>query len=275
MKRNIKQALALALILVLTSFCMPEGFAQGVVSGPTKKTQKTVKTTGQKNPNHKKSSPASKGPTPLTKKNTNPSTPSQPKPEKKPTSGYINGHEWVDLGLPSGLKWATCNVGASTPEAYGNYYAWGETNTKSTFTEVNCLTYGKDIASLKAEGIIDAYGQLNKSYDAASANWGSTWRTPTKEEFVELSNKCKWKWTSLNGKNGYKVTGPNGNSIFISASGFRSKSSHDYIEDSGWYLSSSNDSNFENADILYFSEDKHGISPLKRYYGRSVRAVSE
>ncbi|MDO4335842.1 MAG: hypothetical protein Q4C37_08455 [Bacteroidales bacterium] len=156
----MKKLIAILSILLIT---VNLGFAQGVVSRPTKKTQKTVKTTGQKNPNRKKSSPESKRLTPIQIQNTKPSTSVQPEPEKKPTSGYINNHEWVDLGLPSGLKWATCNIGASTPEEYGKYYAWGEIDTKSSYTPDNSLTFGKNSANLRAEGIINNKGQLNKS----------------------------------------------------------------------------------------------------------------
>ena len=257
------------------------GFAQGVVSRPTKKTQKTVKTTGQKNTNRKKSSSESKGPTPLTKKNTNPSTPSQPDPKKKQTSGhFINGHEWVDLGLPSGLKWATCNIGASTPEAYGKYYAWGEINTKYSYTPDNSRTYGKASATLRTEGIINYKGQLNKSYDAASANWGSTWRMPTKEEFEELSNKCKWEWIEKNRTEGYKVTGPNNNSIFLPAAGYRTQYKLWNDRSAGNYWSSSNKTEYL-ACIMRFSRHKNEknnyeyLTYLYHSVGCSVRPVTE
>ena len=97
------------------------------------------------------------------------------------TSGTLNGHEWVDLGLPSGTKWATCNIGTSTPSGYGNYYAWGETSTKSSYTEANSRTYGKNISDFSG----------NTYYDAATANWGSGWRMPTYKEFQELKEKCR------------------------------------------------------------------------------------
>ena len=127
----------------------------------------------------------------------------------------INGHEYVDLGLPSGLKWATCNVGASSPSDYGNYYAWGETSTKSEYTESNSKTRGKNMGDIGG----------NSAYDAARANWGGSWRLPTKAEFEELLNRCTWTWTSQNGHKGYLVKGPNGRSIFIPAAGGRDGSS--------------------------------------------------
>ena len=134
----------------------------------------------------------------------------------------INGYVFIDLGLPSGLKWATCNVGASSPEDYGDYFAWGETSTKSTYTASNSLTYGLSISELQSQGYIDGSGNLTSSHDAATANWGGSWRMPTREEQQELVDECTWKWTIMqSGKNGYKVTGPNGNHIFLSATGNR------------------------------------------------------
>ncbi len=86
------------------------------------------------------------------------------------SDGKPEGHEYVDLGLS--VKWATCNVGATKPEEYGNYYAWGETATKSEYTEDNSLTYGKQMRDISG----------NAQYDAATANWGGTWRMPTNDE---------------------------------------------------------------------------------------------
>ena len=117
---------------------------------------------------------------------------------------YNNGYEYVDLGLS--VKWATCNLGASVPEESGDRYAWGEFNTKSTFTKKNCTTY-------KYKNMMNISGK--EYWDAAKSNRKGLWRTPTEEEFNELINKCQWEWSELNGKTGYKVTGPNEESIFI------------------------------------------------------------
>lgn len=125
--------------------------------------------------------------------------------------GVENGHGWVDLGLPSGTKWATCNVGAKRPEQYGGYYAWGETNTKETYSMSTYLDgritvfsdYGTDKDLLK--GVTDIAGTR---YDAAYVNWGGKWRMPTKSQQDELRNECCWVWTSsYNGSNvkGYIV----------------------------------------------------------------------
>ncbi len=178
----------------------------------------------------------------------------------------INGHEYVDLGLPSGLKWATCNVGANKPEDYGNYYAWGETGTKSEYYSDNSKTYGKQMYDIKG----------NSQYDVARANWGGTWRLPTKAEVVELNNKCTWKWTTQNSVNGYEVTGPNGNSIFLPAVGARYGSSLDYAGEDGYYWSSTPyESGSYYACGLYFDSIWHNVGYYGRDHGRSVRPVSE
>ena len=181
------------------------------------------------------------------------------------TTGTINGHEWVDLGLS--VKWATCNVGASSPSDYGNYYAWGETTTKSEYTEENCKTYGKDISDISG----------NPDYDAARANWGSTWRMPTKAEFEELIEKCTWKWVTYDGHTGYKVTSKtNGKSIFFPAAGWRSDSSLGDVGENGYYWGSTPDeSDASNAYDLYFDSSNHGTGWSYRDVGRTVRPVSE
>ena len=176
----------------------------------------------------------------------------------------INGHEYVDLGLPSGLKWATCNVGASKPEDYGKYYAWGETSTKSKYN--NSKTDGKQMNDIKG----------NSQYDAARANWGGTWRLPTKSELEELM-KCTWKWTTQNGVKGYKVTGPNGNSIFLPAAGCRWGRSLNTAGVNGNYWSSTPSENSGYcAGYLYFGSSDHFVSDYgSRDDGQSVRPVSE
>ena len=182
------------------------------------------------------------------------------------SGGSVSGHEYVDLGLS--VKWATCNVGASKPEDYGDYYAWGESRTKMDegYMLDNCETYGKSMGDIKG----------NSRYDAARANWGGTWRMPTKAEMQELIDKCNWKWTTQNGVKGYKFTGPNGNSIFLPAAGgrggyflFNTGSRGDY------WSSTPNSSNSENAYGLYFNSDSNGMGDFGRTYGRTVRPVLE
>ncbi len=180
------------------------------------------------------------------------------------SKGVHQGHEWVDLGLS--VKWATCNVGANSPSDYGNHYAWGETTTKSKYTFGNSKTYGKSIGAISGD----------PSYDAARANWGGKWRLPTKSEFEELKNKCQWQWTSLNGHNGYRVTGPNGNSIFLPTAGLRAGDSLIFAGGCGNYWSSSPDEgNADYAYHLYFSSNIYIESWDDRRDGFSIRPVLE
>ena len=115
----------------------------------------------------------------------------------------------VDLGLS--VYWCSCNVGAETPEEFGDYYAWGETSPKSRYTEDNYSYYNSSTTQY-----IDIGSDISGTqYDAATVNLGSDWRMPTKEQMQELLDKCTWEWTQINNINGYKVTAVNGNSIFI------------------------------------------------------------
>lgn len=131
-----------------------------------------------------------------------------------PASGETNGHAWVDLGLPSGTKWATCNIGAEYPDANGLYFAWGE--PKDVFTPVrkrNNLHENRDIKDITA----------NPAYDAATAQWGDGWQTPTKAQLVELANNCDWEVATMSGSRGLRVTSRiNGNWIFLPAAGIYS-----------------------------------------------------
>ena len=180
-------------------------------------------------------------------------------------TGTINGHDYVDLGLPSGTKWATCNVGANSPEGYGNYYAWGETTTKSEYSGDNSLTYCRDMDDISG----------NVNYDAATANWGSSWRMPTKAEMMELENNCTWTWTTQNGVNGMRVTGPNGNSIFLPAAGYCYGSSRSYVGEYGYYWSSTPDESYTSAYDLFFGSGYRDVSRNGRFYGYSIRPVSD
>ena len=190
---------------------------------------------------------------------------------QKSTSNMANGHEYVDLGLPSGLKWATCNVGANKPEDYGDYFAWGEVNTKSEYTEKNYKHYRGFLGIKKYVFLGEISG--NAQYDTARAKWGGKWRMPTKAELQELCDKCTWIWMSQNGVEGYKVTGPNGNSIFLPAAGYRLGSSLDCAGIFGLYWSSSPNDNI--AYYLDFYSGSHGMNYGSRDGGLSVRPVLE
>ena len=177
---------------------------------------------------------------------------------------YINGYAAVDLGLS--VKWATMNVGAESPEDYGNYYAWGETETKSTYSSLYSVTYGVEMDDIAGDA----------EYDAATANWGSSWRMPTEDECQELVDSCTWTWTTENDINGYLVTGSNGNSIFLPAAGRRDGTMPFYVNSRGEYWSSTPYSS--NADCAYFLSFRSSylsVDTHTRQNGYSVRPVSE
>ena len=196
--------------------------------------------------------------------------------------GLENGYEYVDLGLS--VKWATCNVGATKPEDYGDYFAWGETQPKSTYNwstykwcngSYNTLT---KYCTNSDYGTYDGKSTLELADDAARANWGGSWRMPTKEEQDELRDNCKWECTTQNGVKGYKVTsnkkGYTKNSIFLPAAGCRDGSSLDDVGSCGRCWSNSlNTDNPSGAYYLYFNSYGVGWDYYGRCYGRSVRPV--
>ena len=209
--------------------------------------------------------------------NENPGNPGNPD-----TPGMENGHEYVDLGLS--VKWATCNVGATAPEEYGDYFAWGEVEPKE---EYNWSTYKYGTAydqlikychnsSYGKDGFTDNKTVLDPEDDAVIVNWGGNWRMPTKAEQDELRNNCTWTWTSQNGVNGYKVTGLNGNSIFLPASG-----SMDYDGliniglESVYWSNSVIDTNLIFSSGLYFDQEKVSWGGGARYVGLPIRPVCE
>lgn len=190
-----------------------------------------------------------------------------------------NYHEYVDLGLS--VKWATCNVGADSPEEYGDYFAWGETEPKSTYDwgtykwsegdSDNMTKYCTD----SYYGTVDNKKQLDLSDDAALANWGGSWRMPTHDEFTELRENCTWTWTTHNGMKGYKVTSKvNGNSIFLPAAGYRCDSSLSSAGTYGYYWSSSIYTDYPgSARYLGFDSSFVDWYYYNRYDGQSVRPV--
>lgn len=198
--------------------------------------------------------------------------------------GEIGGHGYVDLGLPSGKKWATCNVGASSPEGYGNYYAWGETSPKAEY-DWDTYLHSNDIDGDgwcdDGEATINSDISGNPQYDAATANWGGSWRMPTKDEMQELVDHCEWEWTQVNGVNGAKVIGPNGSCIFLPAAGGRSGSSLGGEGYGGVYWSSTpydvNDDNYlGSAYDLYFYDGREGVNwGYFRVFGFTVRPITE
>lgn len=191
-------------------------------------------------------------------------------------TGTINGHEWVDLGLPSGLKWATCNIGADIMVEPGVYFAWGETETKDNYSSDNCITHRVPFSELKKKGIIDDSGILTKKHDAANQLWGSSWRMPTIDEFQELIKSCTWEFISVNDMNGYMVTGPNKRQIFLPAAAFKEDTEIDNYGEFGDYWSSSVVPDLAGAACsLGYSSKSFGRRHYSRYVGRCVRPVTD
>ena len=200
-------------------------------------------------------------------------------------NGGGNGHAYVDLGLPSGTLWATCNVGANTPEGYGDYFAWGETTPKSVY---NWDTYRYSNGGYEDEdydyypyltkycnnsdygynGFTDNLTILLPEDDAATANWGEGWRTPSPEQYYELSQNTRKAWTTQNGVNGLLFTANNGQTLFFPAAGTASSS----VGTSGRYWLNSLQ-NPRDAWRFEFYLDDYGTNGSNRYYGYSVRPV--
>ena len=199
---------------------------------------------------------------------------------EEPTPPSTSPYEAVDLGLS--VKWATCNVGASSPEEYGGYYAWGETEEKDDYSWSTYKWCNGSYDSLTKYCISSSYGTvddkiiLDPEDDVAHVKWGGTWRMPTKAEQDELHNNCIWIWTTLNGVNGYKVYGPNGNSIFLPAACYRAGKEADDRGNYAYYCSSSLYSDkIDYAYCLYFQSDYRSLVGHVRYRGCSVRPVSK
>lgn len=207
------------------------------------------------------------------------------------TTGVENGYEWVDLGLPSGLKWATCNVGATKPKEIGHLFAWGEVEPKEDYSLGNYKWYNASDStytkyytdSNKAKNnpkpkVVDNKVVLDKEDDAASVNMGGRWRMPTDEEFLELMNLCRWERT----KKGYKVIGPNGSSIFLSTYFFlddwmaaywtRSLDLSNSFEAKGLFLTSGG-FQYRNLRKYHKIEKIYELCSLDRYTPRLVRGV--
>ena len=192
-------------------------------------------------------------------------------------TNYLN-HELVDLGLPSGELWATCNIGASSPDGSGCYYAWGEiTGSCEGKTTFKSSTYTTDMTNYTEVGVV-----LNPSDDTATLNWGGEWRMPTSREINELINTSytTCEWTTLNGVNGYRITsivkGFEGNNIFLPAAGIYKNSGIKYVGEDLYYWSSTL---YSDPDGSYNAGQLRGSSTMityggnLRYYGLSIRPV--
>lgn len=190
--------------------------------------------------------------------------------------------EAVDLGLS--VKWASYNVGASSPKEYGGYYTWGEIEEKSYYSKDNYKYYNNSIS----EYIEIANNISGAEYDVAHEKWGGSWRMPTQEEVQELMNECAWKWGDYKGVAGMYVTGPNGNSIFLPAAGYRVEGKVSDVGTDAYYWSAT----LPKVGVLralvesvFFEIGAHGLifnendtvqcRGVSRYYGLPVRAVTE
>ena len=185
---------------------------------------------------------------------------------KTADDGTIAGIEYVDLGLS--VKWAPFNIGATSPTECGDYFAWGEIETKTEYTEANSLTHGIYMEDIGG----------NPQYDAARAIWGSTWRLPSREEIEEIVAECTWEWTSVDGMNGCKITGPNGNHIFVPAAGCYIGAELKMLGQNGMYHSYKMCGDYVNFSYgFHFGEgsDNYQLDWLYRAYGRSIRPVTE
>lgn len=201
----------------------------------------------------------------------------------------VTTSNYVDLGLPSGTLWATFNVGAHVPEEYGNYYAWGETQAKTTYdwsTYKYCNGSNKTLtkycnnSSYGYNGFTDSRTELSSADDVATASWGSNWRMPTKDEWQELFNKTPHTWTTLNGVKGWLFTASNGNSLFLPAAGYYYYGNNlSGTGTFGGYWSKSLNTYTSRPDfawILSFGGSDYGMSMSYegvRSAGQSVRAV--
>lgn len=204
--------------------------------------------------------------------------PDDGKEEEKPSDKPSDTMEAVDLGLPSGTLWATCNVGASSPEEYGGYYAWGETEEKEDY---DLDTYKYYLGDLDGDGdnfdsneYVDIGSNISDTqYDVAHMKWGGSWRMPTRDEIKELVNHCTWKWTTYNNINGQLVTGPNSNSIFLPAAGYRDGTDSYGSGSGGYWSATSYESYGDGANGLYFSSSGSAWDYWGSDLGRTVRPV--
>ena len=192
----------------------------------------------------------------------------------------------IDLGLPSGTLWASCNVGTTKPEEYGDYYAWGEIIPKYDFRcetykwcneSQNRLTKYCHMSYFGNDGFQDNKTELDVEDDAAYMNWGGSWRMPSFIQIKELINNCSWEWIKLNGVCGFKGTSRNnGNIIFLPATGYRSSTSNDHVGTAGLYWSRTSDpEDFpeEAYNIDFYSGHMDWNDICDRCYGLSVRPV--
>lgn len=189
----------------------------------------------------------------------------------KASDPTVTAGQAVDLGLS--VYWASCNLGAEKPEEYGDYYAWGETKTKNIYAKENYTYYYYDYVSNLSKYIDIGQNISGTEYDAATANLGKDWRIPTMDEINELINNCTWERVQINNVNGYKVTGQNGNSIFLPAAGCKS------IYEGGinmylYYWTSTSFINGYAYHLICVGTSIYCDDTRDRYYGLVIRPVT-
>ena len=200
-----------------------------------------------------------------------------------PDDPVTGEHEWVDLGLPSGTLWATCNIGASSPEEYGDYFAWGEVTPKevydwSTYKWCNGTETTMTKYCINSElGIVDNKTELEPADDAAYVNWGPSWRMPTIDQLQELKNSCTWERVTIsNGDVCILVTGTNGNTMLLPLAGSINGTTPERVGLYGYLWSSTasvyaDESN--TSQYIYFNSPYPHLWRRYRYFGFTVRAV--
>lgn len=180
----------------------------------------------------------------------------------------IGGHEYVDLGLPSGLRWAAANIGADSPSDLGEYFGWGEVAGKREYTRENSLTFQQKVGAQISGG----------PYDAALKIWGAPWRLPSKADVEELMAHCRWEVMETGGCYGYKVIGPNGKSIFFPMGGFRAFDDQrpEFLGTQGRYWTATAfEEDQDTSYLLIMDTEGYGIDNYWRYLGHNVRPVAD
>lgn len=193
MRNSILNTLTIVAILLFGWLCPMDILAQGQISRPINNKPSKWSTNGCQKHGHQQS------------QNSGSVIPQQIHQVSEP-DGYLNGHGYVDLGLPSGVKWATCNLGANQPNLIGNYYAWGDVKPSK-----EDYVFGRSVPHFDIGG--------NSTYDAASNNWGNNWRMPSVTDIEEIRKECKWIYANFDDNEGFMIIGKNGKSIFLPFSG--------------------------------------------------------
>lgn len=190
-----------------------------------------------------------------------------------------NGHTFVDLALPSGTKWATCNIGATNPEDFGDYFAWGETEPKSAYQRDTYKHYDETTGKYTKycinadDGILDNKTILDLEDDAANVNWGGDWTVPTKENMQELIDNCEFTYTTINSIPGYEIKGTNGNTIFLPNAGIFTGKELD-ADGKGYYVTSNMiTANSYSATYLLLRSEWYKMMSQSRIWGFSIRPV--